>query len=377
MLVETGGAARGIPFLASFKSLDARAMTGPIYCGGTSRPPMSALGFPRLRPRFTRYGMMQAGQQRVILRWAGALVVALLAAACASEPDRPSGAAASLAGDAATQGLDDLTLVDCMLPSQIRQLGTRMTYLAPRKRVKTTKSDCGIRGGEFVLFDRSDYRTALRTLLPQAEAGDAVAQTYVGEIYEKGLGLAHPDYGAAATWYRRAAANGYGPAQTSLGSLYERGLGVPLDRVAALDWYRRAVGLSDDGLVFESELKRAQAEFDREIDLRNRIAASLRAQLLESRSSTASPAPLGGTPTNEELERVAESLGRDTASERERVERELHALEELKKVEGEGDGDGPAPPGGKKAAQIGKLELSLRRQSEALADNEQRLSMLQ
>jgi hypothetical protein len=267
--------------------------------------------------------------------------------------------------------VEEFVLVDCLLPGQIRQLGTRMTYLAPRRHVKTTKSDCGIRGGEFVLFDRSDYSTALASLVPKAEGGDMVAQTYVGEIYEKGLGLQRPDYSAAARWYRRAADTGYAPAQTSLGSLYERGLGVPKDKAAALNWYRKSLGLEGDQLQFESKLKAERAAFQREIQQRNRIAASLRQQL---RAAKASP---GGTtaaataaPGTGELERANENARRDAASAAALKQKEINALQAIKRAE-----DGDRESGSEaKAAQMGKLELSLRREYDALVDNQRRLA---
>lgn len=313
-----------------------------------------------------------ADRSKSVLGLAAALLAAGLLAGCASAP--PEGPDAGSEGATAPRGLDDLTLVDCLLPGQIRQLGTRMTYLSPRRHVKTTRSDCGIRGGEFVAFDRSDYRTALAELLPKAQAGDAVAQTYVGEIYERGLGLPGPDYAQAAQWYRRAAEAGHAPAQTALGSLYERGLGVPQDRRIALDWYRQATGLSRDRLVFESELDAARAEFAREIRLRNQIAEGLREELQRAGAASASsPAPQPAV-SRAELERAAESLRREVASESERVRRELHAVEEIKRAD---SSDDAASESRKKAAQIGKLELSLREQSDALADNARRLSMLQ
>jgi predicted nucleic acid-binding Zn-ribbon protein len=77
-----------------------------------------------------------------------------------------------------------------------------------------------------------------------AEGGDPTAQTYVGEIFEKGLGVP-PDHQAAATWYRRAADRGYSRAAINLGQLYEQGLGVPKDTGQALGWYRKAAGLPD------------------------------------------------------------------------------------------------------------------------------------
>ncbi|MEO8304980.1 MAG: caspase family protein [Betaproteobacteria bacterium] len=117
-----------------------------------------------------------------------------------------------------------------------------MTYLAPRRAIKTAASDCAIRGGEYVAYDRANLATSLRVWLPQAESGDKVAQTNVGEIYEKGVGTA-PDYVNAAQWYQKAADQGYPRALTNLGFLYEQGLGVAKDPVAALKLYRKAAGI--------------------------------------------------------------------------------------------------------------------------------------
>jgi len=137
---------------------------------------------------------------------------------------------------------DRLLIVDCMLPGQVRQLGTGVTYMAPRRAIKTTGSDCAIRGGEYVAYDRSNYQTALKVWLPSAQAGEKVAQTNVGEIYEKGRGAA-PDYANAALWYQKAAAQGYPRALINLGFLYEQGLGVEKDQANALKLYRKAAGI--------------------------------------------------------------------------------------------------------------------------------------
>ncbi len=144
---------------------------------------------------------------------------------------------------AATDG-DSLLIVDCLLPGQIRQLGGSVTFISARRAVKTSASDCEIRGGEYVKSDRASYATALKVWLPLAQQGKPDAQTYVGEIFEKGLGVP-PDYQAAASWYRRAADQGFSRAEINLGSLYERGLGVPKDPAQALAWYRKAAGLPD------------------------------------------------------------------------------------------------------------------------------------
>ncbi len=148
---------------------------------------------------------------------------------------------------------EEFFIVDCLLPGQVRQLGSSITYLTQRRPIKTAQSDCEIRGGEYVAYDRADYSTALRIWLPLAKAGDASAQTYVGEIYEKGLGLT-ADYVVAAHWYGEADKQGYSRAQINLGNLYEKGLGVQQDKQKALNLYRSASGLGADHLLYASTL---------------------------------------------------------------------------------------------------------------------------
>src|SRR3989304_956805 len=177
---------------------------------------------------------------------------------------------------------DEFLVVDCLLPGQIRKLGKRTTFLTARRPIKAAAGDCEIRGGEYVSYDRSDYATALKVWLPQAQEGDATAQTYVGEIYEKGLGL-QPDYVLAAQWYRKAAEKGDARAQVNLGHLYEKGLGVEKDPSKALNWYRKASGLSE-GISIESasvstETQKELQELKKEVELRKRESESLREQL--------------------------------------------------------------------------------------------------
>jgi hypothetical protein len=148
---------------------------------------------------------------------------------------------------------DELMIVDCLLPGQVRQLGTNSRYLTARRPIKTTASECAIRGGEYTAFDRADYATALKVWIEQAKLGDPEAQTYVGEIYEKGLGLP-ADYQVAALWYQRAAEQNFTRAQINMGNLYEKGLGVPKDPVQALNWYRKASGLNTDHLQYASSI---------------------------------------------------------------------------------------------------------------------------
>ncbi len=175
------------------------------------------------------------------------LIACALLAGCLSNPKQPAMQGKG-SGDA-----DDLYIVDCLLPGQIRQLGQLSTYLTARRPIKTTAVDCEIRGGEYVAYDRASYATSLKVWMPKAQAGDTEAQVYVGEIYEKGLGMT-PDYAMAAHWYRKAAEQGNSRARINLGFLYEKGLGVPEDKARAMTWYKKASGLENTGIPYATTL---------------------------------------------------------------------------------------------------------------------------
>lgn len=182
-----------------------------------------------------------------------ALSLALLAGCGATNPAKE----VSGTSKEGYESLEDLYIVDCLLPGQVRRLGS-MQYLSPRRAIRTTTADCRIRGGEYVEYDRADYRSALKVWLPQAEQGDAEAQNYVGEIFEKGLGQ-EPDFMSAVSWYTKAANQGYSRAQINLGYMYEKGLGVGKDITTALNWYRKASGIGDDELMLSSDAQKELA----------------------------------------------------------------------------------------------------------------------
>ncbi len=154
---------------------------------------------------------------------------------------------------------DPFEVVDCLLPGQIRQLGTQVTYVTARQPVRTTAEDCAIRGGEYVALDRADYRTALKVWMSAAQDGDPDAQYYVGTLYEKGA-EGQPNYVKAADWYRQAADRGVRRAAMNLGRLYERGLGVEQSEQDARKWFAKAngtVGTAGEGV---SQTEPAQQE---------------------------------------------------------------------------------------------------------------------
>ncbi len=177
---------------------------------------------------------------------AGSLAAIVLVSGCASAPSvDPNNYDGSVK-------VDDLFIVDCLLPPQVRQLGQNYTYLAARQPIRASAKNCGIRGGEYVAYDRASMATALKVWLPAAEGGDAKAQTYVAEIYENGMGV-DPDFSTAARWYQKAADQGDSRAMIGLGNLYELGRGVAKDTTQAMNWYRKASGITDGILELSTQ----------------------------------------------------------------------------------------------------------------------------
>lgn len=181
--------------------------------------------------------------------------------------------------------------VDCLLPGQVRKLGSAV-FVGPRRPLKTTANDCEIRGGEYVLFDRANYREALAVWMVEAEGGDPVAATYVGEIYMKSP-PEQPRYDLAAKWFLAAADKGHKRAQINLGYLYENGLGVTADAGQAAIWYARASRVNPTEIVQQQQQSdRERAELAR-LKEENAAQAKQLAQLetaLQSASATATAA---------------------------------------------------------------------------------------
>ena len=84
-------------------------------------------------------------------------------------------------------------------------------------------------------FARHDYVHAASLLLVEAERGSPVAQTYLGYMYQYGLGVPQ-DYVLATSWLHQAAEQGEPTGQFLLGLLFDKGYGVPQDWVEAEVW---------------------------------------------------------------------------------------------------------------------------------------------
>ncbi len=95
-----------------------------------------------------------------------------------------------------------------------------------------------------------DDATAIQTLKPLADNGDARAQYQLGEIYERGVAV--PRSGAQVVhWYERSARQAYMPAERALGLLYLEGRLVPQDYDAARNWLERAAHDGSDRAQYE------------------------------------------------------------------------------------------------------------------------------
>lgn len=214
---------------------------------------MNALGFPAGRA-FSRLAA-----RRCLRAAAAALALCL-----------PFAAPAQQGGDRVIgpREADKLLVVDCMLPGQVRRLGMNMTYLSARRPAKLSADECSLRGGEYVAYDRASLDNVLAAWLPAAKQGDAAAQTFVGEIYERGIGGVTPSYAESAGWYRKAAEQGYSRAMVNLGFLYEKGLGVTRDPAQALNLYRKASGLEGaialegDAAARDEQVRKLQTELE-------------------------------------------------------------------------------------------------------------------
>jgi hypothetical protein len=265
---------------------------------------------------------------RALMRLAAGLAAADLVECRSPGPEQTTEARTEPRA-ASERNADQFLVVDCLLPGKVRKLGSRMTYIGPRRAIKSSARDCEIRGGEYTAYDRASYADALRVWMPLAEDGDAEAQMYVGEIFERGVGGGAPDPAAAVAWYTKSAQQGYGPAQQNLGSLYERGVGVEKDPNAARDWYRRAAGLeklSNEYVSFVSDAK-AQEKLRSELARSDAETRALRQRVkgLEQQAAAAREQRATG---GEQIAAESEAL----ASERGKLQQESGRLEEERRA---------------------------------------------
>ena len=99
-----------------------------------------------------------------------------------------------------------------------------------------------------------DGKKAFQYLLLPAAAGDAVAQNFIGVMYQIGFG-ADKDPARAFTWFQQAAESGEAKAQGNLANLYATGSGVPRDLVQAYKWFSVSLLSGGGSAVAVQEIK--------------------------------------------------------------------------------------------------------------------------
>jgi TPR repeat protein len=95
-------------------------------------------------------------------------------------------------------------------------------------------------------YRNQDYTAAFNEFKSLANAGDRVAQFYVGLMYDNSEGMPQ-DYNQmfsrvdqAMSWYRKSAEQGFAPAQANLAVMLETGGRIERNYKEAAAWYRKA-----------------------------------------------------------------------------------------------------------------------------------------
>ena len=92
-------------------------------------------------------------------------------------------------------------------------------------------------------YQRGEHATAIPALTAAAEAGDPLAQVYLGLAYYNGHGVVENDI-VAFTWFWRAAEQGDAEGQYQLAYMYTYGFGIPEGEPdpggKAVEWFTQA-----------------------------------------------------------------------------------------------------------------------------------------
>lgn len=93
-------------------------------------------------------------------------------------------------------------------------LGFSLTAFHSTAWANTQDLDNGVEA-----FQKGDYKTAFKYFESSAKQGNKLAQSNIGVMYERGLGVKQSDT-EALKWYKRSAEQGYADAQFRAGYLY-------------------------------------------------------------------------------------------------------------------------------------------------------------
>ena len=94
-------------------------------------------------------------------------------------------------------------------------------------------------------FDQGDYIHSAKGLMVLADEGNPQAQTYLGYLYQYGIGALQQDESKALQLFQQAAARGYAPAQNYEGVLYATASSIPHDYPRAVNLFQAAIAAGD------------------------------------------------------------------------------------------------------------------------------------
>jgi TPR repeat protein len=137
--------------------------------------------------------------------------------------------------------------------------------------------------GAVARLETGDAAGARRLLEPLAQDGSAVAETMLGGLYARGLGVPRDQPAAVAFWWR-AAQRGYAPAQLALAQALAAGEGVAMAPEAALRWTLIAAQGGDDAVRAAAD--RLRIDLSRKVGARAASHASARAAAFRPWSPT-------------------------------------------------------------------------------------------
>ncbi|WP_342453116.1 tetratricopeptide repeat protein [Jiella mangrovi] len=138
-----------------------------------------------------------------------------------------------------------LAIIACHAPSQAAAQGTAAPAAGSKDAAAAGKSQGPSKADlAYGAFQRGYYLTAVKLAEPLANLGDPAAQTLLGEIYSRGLGVRR-DMKEAARWFKAAATAGNPEAQFRYAMILLDGTVVEKDEAQARDLMQAA---ADRGL---------------------------------------------------------------------------------------------------------------------------------
>lgn len=140
---------------------------------------------------------------------------------------------------------------------------TDMKLALQQSQPVTEKATISISNAAQEALAAENYARAVSLLQAEALAGNAAAETRLGDLYFQGQGV-EQNHDRALLWYRRAAKRNYADAQFNLGNMYLLGEGVLRNDKKALAWYEKAAEQGHEAAQKNLEsLKRRMAEGQR------------------------------------------------------------------------------------------------------------------